>query len=72
MRLHGSYNAGRQSSRGHRSSESGMGRDGITMTDIHPSVQLSGKRLSRETWAIYVTGEAPTLTTGRSPDQVSS
>lgn len=36
------------------------------MTDIYPSAQLSGKRLSRTVCAICDTGAAPSLTTGQS------
>lgn len=42
------------------------GSEGITMADIYPSVQLSGKRLSGTASAICDTGEAPTLITGKS------
>ncbi len=41
------------------------GSEGITVTDIYPSVQLSGKRLSGTAWAICDTGEAPTLIADR-------
>lgn len=46
------------------------GSEGITMTDIYPSVQLSGKRLSGTVRAISDTGEAPTLTAGPSRPSV--
>lgn len=41
------------------------GSEGITMTYIYSSVQLSGKRLSGTAWVICDKGEAPTLITGR-------
>lgn len=46
-----------------------VGRDHY---DIYPSVQLSGKRLSRTARAICDTGEAPTLITGQVGSQAAS
>lgn len=41
------------------------GSEGITLTDIYPSVPLSGERLSGTARAICDTGEPPTMIHGR-------